>query len=771
MTPRFDPRSSPADLPSSVPKAVVVQPPLLLSADFIDYPCFAGLGALQAAAVLRQAGLEVELMDGLCGEGAELVPLGEEAWLGEDRERFLERLDGLAEDDLVILAAPPFLLGHPGRRWLRELAARLAGRAGSWVLAELYVGGMHYLDTGPGAGTDQLTRDLAGDPLMLRFEGEPSLARLARTVARGGQIPAGEVWECTEPFALDDLPAPAWDLLDLEAYFARVQRVLGSTWRPGPLPPVPARTLPLVTARGCPYGCVFCTRNPGLEDRRAVRSVPLARVERWVEGWVEAYGLERLVILDEVANLDRRRFDGLLEIIARHGLAVEFPNGLRADRLTRDQLRRLRPLTSGLKVSLESASERVQEEVLGKKLDPAAVERVAGWCREEALPLSVHYLVGIPGESRSEMVATLEMAARLHEEYGVRALVQNAGPLPGTELARLCQQQDLLEEHRPEQLWASFQHRSLIRTEEFDGDLLTRARRVLQRRLAPPASAKVIVNLTYRCNNRCVFCAVGTLPAHDARLPDVLAALKRYRAEGYELLDIDGGEPTLHEDLLRVVAAARELGYQRVALITNGRRLSYAAYARGIARAGLAEVLVSLHAPEPKLNALLTGVEDSFAQTVAGIRNIISAMPDPGRQVAVNTTVVAANVESLAELARLLGELGVSRWNLQLVTPFGRADAELLPGQEQLHQQLSPILQNAPDRGMQVQLINCPPCLVPGHEEAAAADFGKAQRQMVFVGAAGENLGAFLAHKRVRSQRCEGCIHSLLCAGEYDFKA
>ena len=115
----------------------------------------------------------------------------------------------------------------------------------------------------------------------------------------------------------------------------------------------------------------------------------------------------------------------------------------------------------------------------------------------------------------------------------------------------------------------------------------TRARRILARRLAPPDSSKVIVNLTYRCNNRCVFCAVGDRPSQDARLPDVLAALKRYRDRGYRLLDIDGGEPTLHQDLLAVVAAARELGYERVALITNGRRMAYAAYARGIARAVL----------------------------------------------------------------------------------------------------------------------------------------------------------------------------------------
>lgn len=740
-------------------RAAVIQPPLLLSREFIDYPVFAGMGAVQAAAVLRQAGLEVTVVDGLCGPGAQLSPLAETAWLGQPEELFLARLKEL-DQELVILAASPFLLGAPGRGWLRRLAGHLTSSLDRpWVLAELYVGGMHYLDAP--------ATDLEGDPLVLRYEGEPSLKRLAARVARGETIPGGEVWAHGEPFPLDDLPAPAWDLVDAEATFAAVRRVLGSPWRPGPMPPEPRRTLPLVTSRGCPYGCIFCTRNPGLEDRRAVRSVPLSRVERWVARWVDELGLQRLVILDEVANLDRARFDGLLAMVARHGLSVELPNGLRADRLTRQQVQALAPLTSGLAVSQESASQRVQAEVLGKNLAPGAVERVARWCQEEGLPLSVHYLIGIPGETRAELSQTLEMAARLMEQYGARPLVQNATPLPGTELYQRCQDQGLLVDHRPEELWAAFQGRGIVRTEAFDPQLLDLARRALQRRLAP-AEPKVIVNLTYRCNNRCVFCAVGHREAQDAETDRVLDALARYRRRGYRLLDIDGGEPTLHEDLLRVVSAALDLGYQRVALITNGRRLAYGAYAEAVARSGLHEVLVSLHAADPDLAGELTGVADAFQQTVAGLRNILAAMPQD--RVAVNTTVTAANAGALEPLAGLLDELGLTRWNLQLITPFGRAGEEQLPSPEQLEHHLGRLLERTADMRLRTQLINCPPCLVPGQEDAAAADLsGKAHRDMVFVGAEGENLGEYLATRRQRTARCEGCVHALICAGEYVF--
>ena len=204
-------------------------------------------------------------------------------------------------------------------------------------------------------------------------------------------------------------------------------------------------------------------------------------------------------------------------------------------------------------------------------------------------------------------------------------------------------------------------------------------------------------------------------------------------------------------------------------VISNGRRLGYAAYTRELLRAGVDEVLVSLHCAEEKLNAHLTGVTGAWEQTVAGIRQLLKTMPDPN-QVAVNTTLAAQNLGSLDRLAGLLNDLGIKRWNLQLVTPFGRAHAGLVPREEDLLRHLGALLDQPPP-GLRIQLVNCPPCLAPGHEQAAAADQGKAWRNMVFVGAEGENLQLFLSGKRRRTPRCEGCMYALVCPGEYQFRS
>ncbi len=748
-----------------MPTCLVIQPSLRLSRHFIDYPAFAGLGAYQAAAVLRDLGWAVGVVDGFDQPDADLVDLDDAAWLGQPAQAFLDRLDP-GDADLVLIAGSPFLLAPWARPWLSELTACLAGRTRAPIaLAEMVTGGMHALQVDP----ERLWTDLPGLGALLRFEGERSIARLAGRVEAGWS--GGPVTlEEREPFDLDALPEPAWDLMDRQAFFAFLARVLASPWRPGPIPAEPARSLPLITARGCPYACIFCTHGPGLSgpDRRRVRRRPWERIAAEVTRWRTEWGIERLVVLDEIPNLDAGRFDRLLSLAAELGLELAFPNGLRADRLDRPQLARLARVCRSIKVSLESASPRVQHEILRKDLDPASVGRVAAWCHELGLALQIHYLIGLPGERQDELLATLGTAEALQARYGARALIQYPVPLPGTALERQCGPVAAqASEGEPLDLHACFQGRALVSTGTLEPAEIEALAAGRTRDRSAATAPKVIVNLTYRCNNRCRFCAVGDRPARDAELPDVLAALEAQRARGARLLDIDGGEPSLHPDLFEVIAAGRRLDFERIGLITNGRRAAYQAFAQRIADSGLDEVLVSLHAGQAEVHDGLTRAPGSFEQTLTGLANLLAALGDPDR-LAVNTTLVADNLAGLDAMGRTLAGLGVRRWNLQLLTPFGRASGLDLPSEADLQAALTGLLAAPPD-GLRIQVVNCPPCVLPGHEQAAAGDIGKAGREMVFVGEQGVNLQAFLAERRRPSPKCLKCAWALACAGPYRF--
>ena len=96
-----------------------------------------------------------------------------------------------------------------------ELAARAAQASSSLlVMADLFVGGMHYLEY----DAEDLLRELPAVDLLLRYEGEPLLRRLAAAFGDAGAR-VGGVWENREAFSLDELPPPAFELLPIEPYF------------------------------------------------------------------------------------------------------------------------------------------------------------------------------------------------------------------------------------------------------------------------------------------------------------------------------------------------------------------------------------------------------------------------------------------------------------------------------------------------------------------------------------------------------------------------
>ena len=96
--------------------------------------------------------------------------------------------------------------------------------------------------------------------MLLRYEAEdvivPLVARLAARAARSADGPGARLER------LDALPLPAWDLVDVEAYFRFHEAVVAGLGRPSWAFPIAGRSLPMLTSRGCPYRCVHCSSNP-----------------------------------------------------------------------------------------------------------------------------------------------------------------------------------------------------------------------------------------------------------------------------------------------------------------------------------------------------------------------------------------------------------------------------------------------------------------------------------------------------------------------------
>jgi MoaA/NifB/PqqE/SkfB family radical SAM enzyme len=737
-------------------RVLLVHPPLTVGRAFIDYPWATDLGIVQLAAVLRQAH-SVCLVDAFAVPGAGAVRRGESVVLGAGSSTLLRAAaDAAPSFDAAVVALTPFHRPPVRDALLGELLAglrRFLGQA-PLLLADCWQTGQHYVDADGGA----LLASYPEVDAWVKYEAETTVPELLLGIERG-ERPRGTLAGADAD--LDHLPAPAWDLVDLAARDRFQAAVVANVGR-GAWPfPLDGRTLPAVTSRGCPFPCIHCSSNPGRSEGapKRQRRIPRERIATFAASLARDHAVTRLHVLDEAANASPDHLGGILEATEAAGLALELPNGLRADRLDADALSRLHRRITTLSISAESGVQRVVDEVVRKRLDLAEVSRVAETCRELGLPLLVHFMIGLPGETPEEINRTLAYAGELRERFGAMPSVQFATPLPGTPLAQLVGAVN-------GDCGPRFQEQPSATDVLVPPAALKRFRWSFEQAARAAAPEKVIVNLTYRCNNHCSFCAVGNRAPRDADAAVVRQLLERHRAEGMRLVDFDGGEPTLHPELLALIGHARSVGYERIAVTTNGRRLAYDRFARALARSGVTTVLVSLHGPDAAVHERITSVPGSFEQTVAGIRNLVATAP-PGLEVGVNTTVARDNAERLCDIAELVHRLGVRTLNLQLLTPFGRATREQACDPESAAEQVARVLEAWGSR-LRVTAVNVPFCMLPGQEESVAPDAGKFGRRMAFVGAEEVNLAAYLAEKRVRRSSCAACEYAACCAGFYE---
>ncbi|MDH5493040.1 MAG: radical SAM protein, partial [Myxococcales bacterium] len=356
-----------------MPRVAVIFPPLELSRDFIDYPYFADLGALQAAALLRARGHDVQLLDALASPGAELVPLrGDELRIGAPLEPARIAASG---PSVVIVAYTPFHRPPHRQALLAGLLMGLREALPSTpiVLADLYQSGQHVVD----APAEAILEAYPEVDLLLRYEAEGSLPALVDALCAEGRPAAARVVYGVELESLDELPPPAWDLVDLDAYWGLHERLVQDLGRHRWAFPIDGRALPMITSRGCPYRCTHCSSNPGTPAGEPKRQRRHSResLARHLD-WLVSLGARRIHLLDELANVHQRHFDALLELLRDRDLRFEIPNGVRADHVEAHHLGAMRGRLTTLSVSAESGSQRVVDEVVGKSLDLSAIHAV-----------------------------------------------------------------------------------------------------------------------------------------------------------------------------------------------------------------------------------------------------------------------------------------------------------------------------------------------------------------------------------------------------------
>lgn len=198
---------------------------------------------------------------------------------------------------------------------------------------------------------------------------------------------------------LDDLPMPDWTQYDPQLYTDIDMRMsLAHNYRP---------YAALSTSRGCPYQCTYCHDIFGKNFRHRSPEKVLEELE-----YLKSRGIEGVELYDDIFNMDPDRMRTILEgMIQRNlGMSLSFPNGVRGDILTREDVKLLRRAgTVYISIAVESASPRIQD-VMKKYLDIEKVRQVIRDCVEQRIFTNAFFMFGFPTETRQEMEATVDFA-------------------------------------------------------------------------------------------------------------------------------------------------------------------------------------------------------------------------------------------------------------------------------------------------------------------------------------------------------------------------
>ena len=218
------------------------------------------------------------------------------------------------------------------------------------------------------------------------------------------------------------------------------------------------------------------------------------------------------------------------------------------------------------------------------------------------------------------------------------------------------------------------------------------------------------------CNFNCTYCLVGSEKKFVRGQEEIHAELELGRRAGLLGVSLTGGEPTLHPRLFETLDTCRELGYQRIVLLTNGSLLATPRNVQRLIDAGVGAFGLSFDTPDRETAERLWRRE-AFDAVQAGYRNLLD---HPEVVVGTIGVITRANLDHLPALARHLAGLsrvhrGPSYCNLDFIMPEENAwthREELVPDYREVAPHLREALDLAAAEGLPLTYRGVPPCVI-----------------------------------------------------------
>lgn len=264
---------------------------------------------------------------------------------------------------------------------------------------------------------------------------------VVNTMENARRLAEGEGWahynrkDLGTPDNLRETPLPAWHVINMDAYWQTDVRIGGGD-------AVRERYAVMVSTRGCPHVCFFCT-SPLMAGykgyRRRTNEEVLAEI-RWLR---DRYGVQEVQFLDDNFYVSKPRVKALLKTIAEEFPDMVFgvPGGTEVNALDEEVIDLMAAANfHKTLLAIEAGDPELQKALVDKHVNLSRVPYIVDYLKAHKIETRALFMIGFPDETRQSIEKTIQLARSLDVDDFYISIVT---PLPGTPLYDQCKEKDL----------------------------------------------------------------------------------------------------------------------------------------------------------------------------------------------------------------------------------------------------------------------------------------------------------------------------------------
>jgi len=385
-------------------KVMLIVPPRTILKSSIKR-CCTPLGLAYIGAVLEQNDIDVRILDCYAEGYHNECEVGNEGYIrvGLDGQEIIDRIKEFKPDFIGVTCGFTSEIGNVSSvcRYARMAQPK----------AKIVIGGIH-----PSNYPEETIKKCPDADLIISGEGEYKFLNYI----------LGKPYDNIPKIEnLDELPFPARHLLKMDIYI-KINKHISPY-------PKEKRTEQILTSRGCPGRCIFCTSSNFWGHKFRARS-PENVIEE-MKLLINKYNIKEFQFTDDTMTLDKKRAMKIFELMKPLNVSFCMANGVFVNSLDKEMIKSMSEAGCyQITFSVESGSEKSLK-FMKKNVKLDRVKPLVDYSKKLGISCHSTFVLGFPGEKKEDIQKSFDFAKKVDFDSVSYFIV---APLPGSELYDMC---------------------------------------------------------------------------------------------------------------------------------------------------------------------------------------------------------------------------------------------------------------------------------------------------------------------------------------------